>query len=98
MRTVPIATSGFGRIFGPIVVTVDVCYYLAGATTSTQQALIDGQVDGVSPDKAVSLRTMQTILRLAQERRMVYLPTHDPESSYRLEIGVTVRVNEHAQV
>jgi glyoxylase-like metal-dependent hydrolase (beta-lactamase superfamily II) len=81
-----------------IVVDGDVCYFLAGDTTYTQQALIDGQVDGVSPDEAVSLHTMKTILRFAQERPTVYLPSHDPESRNRLELGATVGVNEHAQV
>jgi glyoxylase-like metal-dependent hydrolase (beta-lactamase superfamily II) len=81
-----------------IVMTGDVCYFLAGDTTYTQQALIDGQFDGVSPNEAVSLRTMQTVLQFAHKRPTVYLPSHDPESSYRMEIGATVRVNEQAQV
>jgi glyoxylase-like metal-dependent hydrolase (beta-lactamase superfamily II) len=51
-----------------MVVAGGVCYFLAGDTTYTQQALIEGRVDGVSPCEAVSLRSMQTILRLAQER------------------------------
>jgi glyoxylase-like metal-dependent hydrolase (beta-lactamase superfamily II) len=74
----------------------DVCYFLAGDTTYTQQALIDGHVDGVSPDEAVSLRTMQTILQLTKERPVVYLPSHDAESADRLSIGATVP--NHAQV
>jgi glyoxylase-like metal-dependent hydrolase (beta-lactamase superfamily II) len=81
-----------------IVVERDVCYFLAGDTTYTQQALIAGQVDGVSPSEAVSMRTMRTIMRLAQERPMVYLPTHDPESANRLENGITVPVTELIQV
>ena len=72
----------------------DVSYFLAGDTTYTQQALLAGQVDGVSPSESVSLRTMQTILRLAQERPTVYLPTHDPESGNRLANIVTVGVGE----
>jgi glyoxylase-like metal-dependent hydrolase (beta-lactamase superfamily II) len=77
-----------------IVVAGDVCYFLAGDATYTQQALVQGHVDGVSPSEAVSLRTMQTILRLAQERPTVYLPTHDPESGNRLANAVTVPVKE----
>jgi hypothetical protein len=72
----------------------DVCYFLAGDATYTQRALVQGQVDGVSPSVAVSLRTMRTIMRLAQERPTVYLPTHDPESGHRLAHAVTVRVKE----
>ena len=81
-----------------IVVAGDASYFFAGDTTYTQQALIAGQVDGVSPSEAVSLRTMQTIMRLGQERLMVYLPTHDPESGMRLAIGAPVRVNVHVRV
>jgi glyoxylase-like metal-dependent hydrolase (beta-lactamase superfamily II) len=81
-----------------IVVDGGVCHFLAGDTTYTQQALIAGQVDGVSPSETVSMRTMQTIMRLAQERPMVYLPTHDPESANRLENGITIPATEVVQV
>jgi glyoxylase-like metal-dependent hydrolase (beta-lactamase superfamily II) len=81
-----------------IVLDGDFCYFLAGDTTYTQQALIDGKVDGVSPNEAVSLRTMQTILQLAQERPTVYLPSHDPDSARRLATGTTVRIQEHVRV
>jgi glyoxylase-like metal-dependent hydrolase (beta-lactamase superfamily II) len=81
-----------------IVVDGGVCHFLAGDTTYTQQALIEGKVDGVSPSEEVSLRTMQTIMRLAQEQPTVYLPSHDPESGDRLARGATVRVNEPAPV
>jgi hypothetical protein len=37
---------------------------------------------------------MQTIVRLAQERPTVYLPSHDPESGHRRANAVTVRVKE----
>jgi glyoxylase-like metal-dependent hydrolase (beta-lactamase superfamily II) len=81
-----------------IVMDGEVCHFLAGDTTYTQKALIEGQVDGVSPNEVVSLRTMQRIMRLAQERPMVYLPSHDPESGNRLVNAATVRANEHARV
>ncbi len=77
-----------------IVADDDLSYFLAGDATYTQQALVEGHVDGVSPSEAVSLRTMQTILRYAQERPTVYLPTHDPESGRRLANAVTVQVEE----
>ncbi len=76
-----------------VVVDDDVNYVLAGDTTYTQQALIDGQVDGVSPREAVSLQTMQRILRYARSKPTVYLPTHDPESGDRLANAITVQVN-----
>lgn len=77
-----------------VVVDGDVRYFLAGDTTYTQQALVEEWVDGVSPSEAVSLRTMQTILRLTQERPTVYLPAHDPESGDRLANTISVSINE----
>ena len=86
------AGSHAGARLGGRRETGDVCYFLAGDATYTQRALVEGRVDGVSPSEAVSLRTMQTILRFAQERPTVYLPAHDPESGDRLANGITVRV------
>ena len=77
-----------------IVVDGDVKYFLAGDTTYTQQALIEGRVDGISPSEAVSLQTMQRIVRYARSQPMVYLPAHDPESGNRLTKGITVRVSQ----
>jgi N-acyl homoserine lactone hydrolase len=90
-RVVIVPTPGHtpGHI-SVIVVDGDVCYFLAGDATYTQQALVEGLVDGVSPSEAVSLQTMQTIMRLAQERPTIYLPTHDPESGNRLANAVKV--------
>jgi glyoxylase-like metal-dependent hydrolase (beta-lactamase superfamily II) len=81
-----------------IVVDGGVCHFLAGDTSYTQQALIERKVDGVSPNEAVSLRTMQNIMWLAQERPMVYLPTHDPDSANRLANGSAVPATEVVQV
>jgi N-acyl homoserine lactone hydrolase len=83
------------------VIVVDgggVNYFLAGDATYTQRALIEGLVDGVSPSGRVSLRTMQTIMRLAQQQPTVYLPAHDPESGTRLANTVTLPVSEGVQV
>ena len=77
-----------------VVVDDDVNYFLAGDTTYTQQSLVDLQVDGVSPSEAVSLQTMQRIVRYARSQPTVYLPTHDPESEDRLANAITVRVRE----
>ena len=42
------------------------------------------QVDGVSADDDVACATLGAIKRLAMDRPMVYLPTHDPDSAGRL--------------
>ena len=67
----PVHTPGHVSV---IVVAGDVSYFLAGDASYTQQALVEQQVDGVSPDESESLRTLETILRYAHDRRMVYLP------------------------
>jgi N-acyl homoserine lactone hydrolase len=76
-----------GHTPGHVSVIVDdgeVSYFLAGDASYTQQALVKQQVDGVSPSEVVALGTLQTILRYADQRRTVYLPTHDPGSTTRL--------------
>jgi glyoxylase-like metal-dependent hydrolase (beta-lactamase superfamily II) len=77
-----------------IVVDGDLSYFLAGDTSYTQQLLVEQRVDGVSPDEAVALTTLRTILRYAKERPTIYSPTHDSESGHRLANAITVRVNE----
>lgn len=63
---------------------------LAGDTSYTQSLLIEGKVDGVSPDEEVSRQTLIGIRELARERPLVYLPSHDPESEARLKSGITL--------
>jgi glyoxylase-like metal-dependent hydrolase (beta-lactamase superfamily II) len=69
----------------PEHVSVVVCgspsVFLAGDTSYNQHLLLAGKVDGISPDKAVSHHTMSRIMALAQERPLVYLPSHDPEGA-----------------
>ena len=72
----------------PHHVSVVVCgspsLFLAGDTSYNQQLLIDGKVDGVSPNPDVTRQTISRITALAKERNLVYLPSHDPESQNRL--------------
>jgi glyoxylase-like metal-dependent hydrolase (beta-lactamase superfamily II) len=67
-----------------VLVSGDPSYLIAGDTSYSQALLLAGTVDGVSPDPSVSKRTLARILELAQERPLVYLPSHDPESATRL--------------
>ena len=56
-----------------------------GTTTSyTQDLLVAGKVDGVSPDPQVARQSLARINALGRERPLVYLPSHDPESASRL--------------
>ena len=77
-----------------VVVDDDVNYFLAGDTTYTQHSLIQKEVDGVSPNEAVSLQTMRRIVSYASSAPMVYLPAHDPESEHRLLSRITVPVSQ----
>lgn len=68
-----------------IVANEDVNYFLAGDTSYTEENLLKRIADGVSPDPNVAVDTMQNILTFANERPLVYLPTHDPNSENRLK-------------
>src|SRR5262245_11614034 len=65
-----------------VVVSGEPSFLLAGDTSYSQGLL--GKVDGVSPDPRVALDTHARIFALAQQRPLVYLPSHDPESATRL--------------
>ena len=57
---------------------------LAGDASYTEQLMIRGLADGVSPVESTALDTLKRIRELASSRRLVYLPTHDPGSAARL--------------
>jgi glyoxylase-like metal-dependent hydrolase (beta-lactamase superfamily II) len=65
-------------------------YFLAGDASYDQRLMLAGRIDGVSPDDDVAAATLRAISRFATSRRMVYLPTHDPESAVRLADCVCV--------
>jgi N-acyl homoserine lactone hydrolase len=67
-----------------VVNTEDVTFFLAGDTSYSESLLIKRTPDGVSPRASVAIDTIDRILRLADSRPLVYLPTHDPESVDRL--------------
>jgi N-acyl homoserine lactone hydrolase len=73
----------------PHHVSVVVCgtpsIFLAGDTSYTERLLLEGKVDGVSPDLAIARRTLSQISAFAEEQPVVYLPSHDPESAVRLQ-------------
>lgn len=57
---------------------------LAGDTSYTQQNLLDGKIDGVSPNPEISRQTLLRIRELARQQPLVYLPTHDGDCESRL--------------
>ena len=61
----------------------DLCFMLAGDTSYNEALMVAGKVDGVSANAAVSGATLAAIRTFAEQRPLVYLPTHDPESGRR---------------
>jgi N-acyl homoserine lactone hydrolase len=79
-----------GHTPGHLSVTIDdgeTVLFLAGDTSYTEQLMLAGTPDGVSPDPARARDTLARIQQLTAERPTVYLPTHDPEATTRLERG-----------
>jgi len=74
-----------------VVNTEDIIFFLAGDTSYSQRLLLRRTPDDISPRASVTLDTMDRILRLANSRPLVYLPTHDPESVDRLTNRRTLR-------
>jgi glyoxylase-like metal-dependent hydrolase (beta-lactamase superfamily II) len=62
----------------------DVTYLLAGDTSYNERLMLDGKIDGVSLDDEVAATTLKAIRTFARDHRVVYLPTHDPDSARRL--------------
>lgn len=68
-----------------IVEDGDTAIFLAGDTSYTERTMLDGRIDGVSPDESDAAATLDAIRRFAVTRPTIYLPTHDPEAARRLE-------------
>jgi glyoxylase-like metal-dependent hydrolase (beta-lactamase superfamily II) len=62
----------------------DTVFFLAADASYTEQLMLDGIADGVSPDPKQARDSLYRVRQLTQERPTVYLPTHDPESQARL--------------
>ena len=57
---------------------------LAGDTSYLESTMLNGTVDGVSPDEAVATATLARIREFCAQRPTVYLPAHDPHAAQRL--------------
>ena len=58
--------------------------FFAGDTSYTQQLMLDGKIDGVSPSAALAHQTLQRIQTYTRGTPTVYLPSHDPAAAERL--------------
>jgi N-acyl homoserine lactone hydrolase len=57
---------------------------LAGDTSYDQARMLDGTVDGVSPDGDAARESLRRLQRLVEQEPTVYLPAHDAGSADRL--------------
>jgi N-acyl homoserine lactone hydrolase len=62
----------------------DAVFLFAGDVSYTERLMLDGVVDGVTPDPAAARATLGRVRQLVSVRPTVYLPTHDPEAVARL--------------
>jgi N-acyl homoserine lactone hydrolase len=80
-----IATAGHTPGHMSVAVEVeDTVVFFAGDTSYTEQLMLDGVTDGVSPNPADAQLTLTRIQRLVAERPTIYLPSHDPDAAARL--------------
>lgn len=61
-----------------------ITYFLAGDASYDERLMLAGKIDGVAADDNVAGATLRAIREFAAGRRVVYLPTHDPDSARRL--------------
>lgn len=59
-------------------------YLIAGDASYSQDAMLAGSVDAVTPAPAVARATLEMIRRHSSAHPLIYLPSHDPDSPRRL--------------
>jgi N-acyl homoserine lactone hydrolase len=82
-----------GHTAGHVSVAVrrsDDVVVLAGDASYTQALMLAGHTDGVTDDDATAAQTLRRLRSLAAEERIVYLPSHDPDSVRRLHESESV--------
>ena len=80
---VPLPGHTPGQI-GVVVEDGDHAVLLAGDASYTQDLMLRGIPDGVSPDEDVARLTHERVRALATETPTVYLVAHDPDTEARL--------------
>jgi len=68
----------------------------AGDVAFSQQQLLAGKVAGINVDKKASRHSHKQIKAYAQERPLVFLPSHDPESGMRLQNLQALFLDRHS--
>jgi N-acyl homoserine lactone hydrolase len=94
---VPLPGHTAGHL-GVLVEDADHAVLLAGDASYTEELMLRGVPDGVSPDEGVARRTHDRIRALAAERPTVYAVAHDPQSAARLAERRAIPVPQTAEV
>jgi N-acyl homoserine lactone hydrolase len=64
--------------------------FFAGDASYSQALMVDGAIDGVTPDVRATRETLDRIREFTRQRPVVYLPSHDPVAGDRLDARETV--------
>lgn len=67
-----------------VVQDSDHTVFIGGDTSYSEQSLLDGVIDGVSPDPKLAALSQERIRQYAAETPVIYLPSHDPDAATRL--------------
>ena len=82
---VAVATPGHtAHHLSVLVQDEDAAILLAGDASYTEDLMLAGKIDGVSPNAGMSRATLAAIREFAGKQRTIYLSTHDPDSATRL--------------
>ena len=71
-------------------------YFFAGDASYTEQFMLVGAVDGISPSRRAASETLGRIRNFAETQPTVYLPTHDPASGLRLEQQIVTQSSQRS--
>jgi len=58
--------------------------FLAGDVSYNERNMLQGHIDGISPDEGAAMGTLKLIREFIATRPTIFLPTHDPHSAQRL--------------
>jgi len=63
---------------------------IAGDASYSEASLVEGRLDGISPNEGTALATLARLTEFAAARPTIFLPAHDPQSAGRLARRQTV--------
>lgn len=72
----------------------DLAFVFAGDSSYSEELLLAYKIDGIGVDPDVQRDTYRRLLTFAKHHRVVYLPSHDPDSASRLQRRTTIDVTK----